>query len=802
MNRAQGRPRERQGARDEPLSLAPGERFERIRSALLAEPLCVCVERAALVTEHFRRWDQPSEPMVLRKAKALRHLLSHKSAIIHPDELIVGNAGKWRKSALLQPELAGVFMSGDLPWRRQRKTTPMRLAWRDRLTLATDVLPYWLPRNMVVRAFAHRRRDLLRYMFEQLDPTTYLINEAGGIGHFLPHYERMIRTGVRGYLDDMKWEQGPLHEAARIACEGLVAFANRLGDEAQRQASKHPESTRADELLEIARICRKVPEHPADTFHEALQSLWLTHLGVCLESINSAISFGRLDQILGPYYDRDRRAGRLTEARARELLLCFSAKTTEHVFVLSEKASQYHGGFLVAQAAIVGGVDEDGQDAVNDLTYVLLDVMQSAGLREPNYQARLHAGAPKEYVQRVVEVARSGRGVPAMFNDEAIVAALCRHGYSKREARAYGIVGCVEPAIPGASFLSTDAALVNLPMCLELALNQGRRWGTRRRIGARTPAPEMFSCTEDVYQAFRTQLTHVVSKLITDLHVIEEGNRHHHPTPLSSMLTDGCLESSRDVTAGGARHNGSGIQGVGVADVADSFAALEKVLFAGRRATMNDLRQALRDDFVGHTALLARLRAAPKFGNDDPLPDSYAARIVGEFNTALSQHMNTRNGHYVPGFYSSTTHVAFGKRTGALPSGRRAGEPFAASLSCALGGDRNGPTALLNSVAKVDGTLAPNGYALNLRFDPVTVSGERGLHVLSALVRGFFESGGMELQLNVLDPAVLEQARCNPGMHAGLVVRVAGYCAYFDDLPDSVKDEIICRTRLTVGSSK
>ena len=385
-----------------------------------------------------------------------------------------------------------------------------------------------------------------------------------------------------------------------------------------------------------------------------------------------------------------------------------------------------------------------------------------------------------------------------MFNDNAAVPALVRHGYTESEARDYAIVGCVEPSLPGRSFFSTDAALCNLPLCLLLALNAGRRPGRRRRIGAPTPGPAALTSMAAVIDAFTIQVAHLVGRLVADLQIVERGNRDFHPTPLSSMLVDGCIESGRDVTAGGARCNASGIQGVGVADVADSLSALRHVVFERRAHNLETVVAALAADFAGAGRLLAALLGAPKFGNDLKLPDGYAARVMQIFHDALARHRNTRGGPYVPGFYSSTCHVGFGGRTGALPSGRRAGAPLAASLGCANGMDRRGVTALLNSVAHLDATLAMNGYALNLRFDRDTVAGDKGLRILTALTEGFFNSGGLELQFNVLDPGLLAEARRHPGRHPGIVVRVAGYCAYFDDLPDAVKQEIIARTRLTL----
>ena len=772
------------------------ERFYRIKETLMSEPVYLCPERALLITEFFKKHDNKKEPMVVRKAKALRYLLIHKSIKIWPDEWIVGNVGTRRKSAIIQPELAGVFMCEELLWIDKRKTTPHPVSWSDRGKLIKTVIPYWLLRNMPTKAFAKNRTGFLRYVSEQLNATYYLINEAGGIGHFLPNYEKMIQLGIEGYLDAMKDMDGDIHRAAEITCEGLADFARRLGNEAGRLAEIEEDAARSEELKKIANVCRNVPLKPAKTFFEALQSLWLTHMTVCLEGLNSAVSFGRIDQYLYPYYQKDLKEGRITPDEAFELLLCFSAKTTEHVFLISERTSQYHGGFLVAQAATIGGMDKDGKDAVNDLTYLFLDVMEHAGLRDPNYMARIHSGSPKEYIRRAVDVARKGNGVPGLFNDEPTITSLVKHGFPLKEARDYGIVGCVEPSLPGKSFFSTDAALFNLPLCLILAINKGRRLKSRRRIGAKTPPPDALKSMDAVMDAFAIQVNHMVERMIDDMQIIEKGNQKYHPTPFSSMLVDGCIENGKDVTAGGALYNSSGVQGVGIADTADSLAALNEIVFDQKKYTLAEVISAMQADFAGYDKMHAKLENASKFGNDMDMPDEYANQVAQIYHNALTKYTNTRGGNYVPGFYSSTCHVGFGNHTEALPSGRKSGEPFAASLGSTNGKDRRGVTALLNSVAKVDSTLAMNGYALNLRFDKSTLAGEKGLRIMTALTKGFFKSGGMEMQLNVLDPDMLMDAKKNPGKYPGIVVRVAGYCAYFDDLPNTVKQEIIDRTRL------
>jgi len=772
------------------------QRFQRIKKELLGSRVYLCPERAYLVTDFFKHHDDPSKPMIIRRAMATRYILQNKSVKIYPDELIVGNMGSCRISALIQPELSGVFMGADIPRIDKRKTTPLLMPWKDRLKIMFDIIPYWLFRNMPFRAFFPHMGRFFQYASEQLKATFYLINEAGGIGHFLPNYEKMLRLGVKGYLESMEGRGGDLHSAAAIVCEGLLAYAGRVADEAGRMVSAEQDTVRRRELEEIATICRRVPQNPAVTLKEAVQSLWLTHMAVCLESINSAVSFGRMDQILYPYYRRDLEAGRITREEARELMLCFSAKAAEHVFLLSESVSQYHGGYLVVQAAVVGGMDRDGADATNELTYLLLDVMEEAGLRDPNYQARLHSGSPEAYLHRMIEVAKKGNGVPAVFSDEAAIKSLVANGIPLEEARNYAVVGCVELALPGRSFFSTDAALMNLPICLELALNRGRQFGSGKRRGAPTADPRKFASIREVVDAFSVQVNYIVGRLVDDIQVVERGNRDYHPTPFSSMLVDGCIESGKDISAGGALFNSSGIQGVGLADVADSLAALDELVFRRKKYSMAEVCDALRHDFRSNPALQAELAAAPKYGNDHNLPDGYAAEVAGIFYRSLTGHNNTRGGKYVPGFYSVTCHVAFGSLVGALPSGRRAGRPFAASMGASNGKDRLGLTALLNSAACIDPCHSPNGYALNLRFDPSVIKGQSGTDIIAALLRGFFEKGGMEVQFNVLDPDMLEDAYRHPGKYPGLVVRVAGYCAYFDDLPVPSKLEIIQRTRL------
>ncbi len=774
--------------------------LRQVREDLLNEKIHLCPERALLITEFYKKHGKPGTETVISKAEALKYLLSRKTVKIFPGELIVGNIGSFRKSCILQPELASAWMSQELLWIDRRKTNPFEASFHDKLTLATKVLPYWLLRSMPSKMFPDVP-TAVRYIKHALNPIFYLINEAGGIGHFLPDYESVINLGTSGLRERIeecakRYGRKPLHEASLIACDALETLAERFSREARILSLHENNEKRKNELEEIERICAKVPKYPAGSFHEALQSIWFAHMAIMLESLNSAVSFGRMDQYLYPFFARDIESERTTPEQALELILLFSAKATEHVFLLTQKISEFHGGFLVVQAAIAGGSDASGKDATNSLSYLMLEAMKHHHMRDPNFQVRIDENTPQLFLREAVETAKMGFGVPAFFNDGAVIPALVEHGFKAEDARNYGIVGCVEPSIPGKGFLSTDAGLFNLPICLELALNMGRRWESKKTEGVPTDNPLNFKKMDDVIDAFQIQVDFLVDRMIEEFHMVEKGNMKYHPTPLSSMLVEGCLQTGQDLTEGGAVYDQSGIQGVGVADVADSLAAIDLLVFKEKRITMATLIKALKVNFNGHKNLRKMLENAPKYGNDDPLPDSYAGLIVKIFHDSLSRHKSLRGGQYVPGFYSVTCHVAFGKVTGALPSGRKAGEPFGSAIGPACGADRNGPTALLKSVSSLDSNLMPNGNALNLRFDPYDIEGEKGTEIIEALIKGFFARGGMEVQLNVLDPQVLQDARANPGKYPDLIVRVAGYCARFDDLPESSKEEIIRRTRL------
>ncbi|MFP4446757.1 MAG: pyruvate formate lyase family protein, partial [Desulfosudaceae bacterium] len=548
------------------------------------------------------------------------------------------------------------------------------------------------------------------------------------------------------------------------------------------------------ELLELAAICRRVPQNGADTFHEAVQSMLLAHIALFQESMGETICPGRIDQILFPFYQKDIAEGRLTRSAAKEILAAFCIKLSETVPVFPDILTRTLGGLPSYQVVTVGGVKEDGADATNDLSYLLLEIMDELRLRQPNFHIRLHENTPKEFHDTVIRLHTSHGSAPALYNDPVIIETMLKAGYSLADARNYVAIGCVEPTAQGKTLGSTDAAIINLPLALEMALNKGRRFGARRRTGAKTPPVSRMRSMEEMTTAYQTQLRHQLRKLLADLQAVEQAHARFHPTPMTSMLLDGCLSNGCCATRGGAAYNFSGIQGVGISTVGDSLYALEKAVFTDRKLALPDLVGQLKKNLFDEK-LHAYLRRLDKFGNNRPAADRWTCYVAEDYADAIQAlGKNTRGGPYNAGIYSNTTHDHFGSVTGALPNGRRRGHPFASGMAPENGMDRKGPTALVNSMNRIDFTRFANGINFNLKLEAATLGDEAGRNALSSIFQVYFQRGGMQAQVNVLDPDMLRAARDNPDLYPNLLVRISGYSAYFNDLSTRMKDEIISRS--------
>ena len=777
-------------------------RIRKLKKAVMEASPGVCPERALIWTDYFRDKSNRSKPAPVQIAEALSRVLAEKSATVYDDEIIVGNYSSHRVGGNIFPELHGAAVLLDLFRIPFRKTSPLRLSSSDALKLSA-ILPFWSTRFLAARAFPSRIESL-KFTADQLSARFYLINETGGISHFLPDYEKLINKGAEGIAEEAAERQRQaeygsgqwaFYEGVIIAMTGLSRFGERYAELCGKMAERAKDPERARELMEIAETCRRVPKKPARTLREAVQSLFFAQVAINLESLDNSVCPGRMDQYLFPFYKADLDAGRLDRERAKEILSAFSIKMSEIVPVFSGAITRYHGGMFNGQVVCVGGTDEKGLDSSNELSFIFLEIMDELRMRQPNYLARMHKNSPDEYREKVYSVLSAGANSPAVYNDEVIVPNLVRGGLSLADARNYSPVGCVEPVCQAKSFSSTDAALVNAPFALELALNQGRRFGSHLRTGVPTAPVSEMRTFDEVRDAFLAQLGHIVEKLILDLQAIERANARFHPTPLSSGLIDGCLDKGICSTAGGAVYNFSGIQCVGPAEIGDSLAAIEQAVFIEKRFSLSGLVEHLKSNLEDE-AVRRYLLSLPKFGNDLEKADLHTAWVVSSFHDQLLGRKNTRGGPYTMGLYSVTVHAHFGSVTGALPSGRRRGEPFASGIAPGNGRDRKGPTALVNSVNRLDFTKAQNGVNFNLKFDGNTVRGKKGAKLLDSLIGAYFTGGGMQAQVNVISPEVLLEARNNPERHPGLLVRVSGYSAYFNDLTPGLKDDVIRRTSL------
>jgi formate C-acetyltransferase len=515
-----------------------------------------------------------------------------------------------------------------------------------------------------------------------------------------------------------------------------------------------------------------------------------------IESNASSFSPGRLDQYLLPYLENDLAAGRITLPEAQELLEHLWLKFNQIVLLRSSSSARYFAGFPIGFNIVLGGQLEDGSDATNFLSYLCLRAQTDVGLTQPNLSIRIHERSPQEFLRAAAFVISQGSGMPQVFNDEVIISGLLNRGVTLEDARDYAVVGCVELSIPGKALGWSDASLFNMVRVLELTLFGGADPATGEKIALETPGLHHMSSFKELEAAYYAQLVHFVKLMVKGCNVVDAVHAERLPSPFLSLVVDNCVEQGHDVTRGGACYNFSGVQGVQVANVGDSLAAVRQAVFEEGWLSAEDLLAALRADFDGREALRQRLlNRVPKYGNDDDRVDSLSKKWADCYSDLVAQHQNTRGGVYQPGFYTVSAHVPMGANVGATPDGRRAGAPLAdGGLSPSAGRDRKGPTAVLRSVSKINLELASNGTLLNMKFLPSFFESAQALDKFVALLRGFCALKIPHVQFNVISAETLRQAQENPDEYRHLVVRVAGYSAYFSELDEDLQDEIIRRT--------
>ena len=725
--------------------------------------------------------------------------------------------------------------------------------------LRNEIFPYWRGKTLEDAVAARLPEDVRR----AVKGKAFSVNQTDHAqGHILPDVEGWLRLGIGGLRAQVEaaragdpgienpWlkVEGALRrqaeaaeaasqleavncihrtifcDAALIALQAAGEFIARYADLAEQMANggveasaglpalppdrlkarflQHggaPSELRRAELLGIAERCRWLAEHPARNFPEALQAVWFLFALLQVESNASSFSPGRLDQYLLPYLEADLAAGDLTLADAQAWLELLWLKFNEIVLLRSSASARYFAGFPIGFNIVLGGQTPDGGDATNLLSFMCLRAQADLGLTQPNLSIRIHRDSPQDFLRAAALVVSRGSGMPQVFNDEVIIPGQLRRGIAPEDARNYAVVGCVELSTPGKALGWSDSAMFNMARILELTLFGGRDPQTGEQIGLATPRLDALISFADLEAAYDAQLAHFVELMIKGCNVVDAIHAELLPSPFLSLVIQDCIARGVDVTAGGARYNFSGPQGVQIANVADSLAAVRQAVFEEHWASAEELLGALRSDFAGDVTLRQRLiRRAPKYGNDDERVDALAQRWGDRFSELVSRHPTIRGGTYQPGFYTVSAHVPMGANVGALPDGRRAGEPLAdGGLSPMTGRDRLGPTAVLRSVSKLNLELASNGTLLNMKFLPSFFQGSEALDKFVSLLRSFCSLRIPHVQFNVISAETLRLAQARPEDYGSLVVRVAGYSAYFTELDRTLQDEIIARTEFS-----
>lgn len=771
---------------------------------LFAKPR-VWAGRAQVVTSTYKQLE--SEPVIMKRARVLERVLYEIPIHIAEGELIVGCRSPWPRAGVVFPEASIHWIEEELDSFPTRRGDRFLIDENTKEILRQEIFPYWKGRTVYDRALA--------VMPEQ----TKKAREAGafvcdnqllnGEGHIIPNHEKVFYQGLEGIRamveeklagldssDPENLKKRLFYEAAIIVLKAAVAFGRRYARKAKELAEREKNEQRRRELETIAQVCTWVPGNPARTFQEALQSLWFIELISQLESNGDSVSIGRFDQYVHPFYKRDIEQGRLTRDKALELIKCLWIKFNEVVEFFHADCAKTFGGFPMGYTVTLGGQDEWGRDATNELSFMCLEATEDVRLPQANLAVRLHSGTPVDFLRKTCEVIRLGLGMPQLFNDEVIIPMLLNREATLPEARNYADIGCVEITIPGRTRGWTDPALVNLPKILELALNDGVCRLSGRTVGIRTGRPESFMSFKDLLEAYKKQMSYFIHHMVTAVNAIDFTHAELLPTPFLSTLIDDCIERGKDISWGGARYNFTGPQGVGIPNVADSLAATKKLVFEEKQLSIEELSEALDADFEGRESLRQiLLNQAPKYGNDIDYVDDLAAEVARFYCQEIEKYRNPRNGQFQPGLYTISAHIPLGEMVGATPDGRKARRPLAdGGLSPVQGMDKAGPTAVLRSVSKIDHTPASNGTLLNLKFSPAVLEGESGLAKLASFLRTFVSLKVLHCQFNVISANTLRKAQRNPEKYQSLVVRVAGYSALFATLDKELQDDIIRRT--------
>ncbi|MDE4083394.1 MULTISPECIES: formate C-acetyltransferase [Enterobacter cloacae complex] len=757
-------------------------RIPRLKDALFANPREISLERALLYTASHRQTE--GEPVILRRAKATAHILDHVEIAIRDEELIAGNRTVKPRAGIMSPEMDPYWLLKELDQFATRPQDRFEISDEDKQTYREVLYPYWENRSMKDFINGQMTDEVKAAVGTQI----FSVNQTDkGQGHIIIDYPRLLNNGLGALVAEMRERcardaQNTFYAAALILLEASQRHILRYATLAEELAQSS-DAARREELLAMADISRHNAQHKPQTFWQACQLFWYMNVILQYESNASSLSIGRFDQYMLPFYQASLMQGD-DPAFLKELLESLWVKCNDVVLLRSTSSARYFAGFPTGYTALLGGLTENGRSAVNVLSFLCLDAYQSVQLPQPNLGVRVNELIDRPFLLKTAETIRLGTGIPQIFNDEVIVPAFLNRGVSLEDARDYAVVGCVELSIPGKTYGLHDIAMFNLLKVMEIAMqeNEGNSELTY----------------EGLIEHIRGRINHYIALMVEGSNICDIGHRDWAPVPLLSSFISDCLETGKDITDGGARYNFSGVQGIGIANLSDSLHALKGLVFEQQRLSFDELLAVLKANFAtpeGEKVRARLINRFEKYGNDIDDVDNISAELLRHYCKEVEKYRNPRGGIFTPGSYTVSAHVPLGAVVGATPDGRLAGEQLAdGGLSPMLGQDMQGPTAVLKSVSKLDNYLLSNGTLLNVKFTPATLEGDAGLQKLADFLRAFTQLKLQHIQFNVVNAETLREAQRRPQDFAGLVVRVAGYSAFFVELSKEIQDDIIRRT--------
>ncbi|RSK62698.1 formate C-acetyltransferase [Enterobacter huaxiensis] len=757
-------------------------RTQRLKDALFASPREISLERALLYTASHRQTE--GEPVIIRRAKATAYILDHVNIAIRDEELIAGNRTVKPRAGIISPEMDPYWLLEELDQFATRPQDRFDISDEDKQTYRDVLYPYWEKRSMKDFINSQMTAEVKAAVATQI----FSVNQTDkGQGHIIIDYPRLLNNGLGALVAEMR------EHCARDAHNAFYAAALLLLEASQRHILRYAslaealavnsDAPRREELLKIADISRHNAQHKPQTFWQACQLFWYMNVILQYESNASSLSIGRFDQYMLPFYQASLSQGE-EPAFLKELLESLWVKCNDVVLLRSTSSARYFAGFPTGYTALLGGLTESGRSAVNVLSFLCLDAYQSVQLPQPNLGVRVNELIDRSFLLKTAETIRLGTGIPQIFNDEVVVPAFLNRGVSLEDARDYAVVGCVELSIPGKTYGLHDIAMFNLLKVMEIAMqeNEGNAGLTY----------------EELLEHIRSKINHYIALMAEGSNICDIGHRDWAPVPLLSSFISDCLDAGKDITEGGARYNFSGVQGIGIANLSDSLYALKGLVFEQQRLSFNELLAVLKANFAtpdGEKIRARLINRFEKYGNDIDDVDNISAELLRHYCKEVEKYRNPRGGQFTPGSYTVSAHVPLGAVVGATPDGRFAGEQLAdGGLSPMLGQDMQGPTAVLKSVSKLDNYLLSNGTLLNVKFTPATLEGDAGLQKLADFLRAFTQLKLQHIQFNVVNADTLREAQQRPQDFAGLVVRVAGYSAFFVELSKEIQDDIIRRT--------